>query len=42
MQVGKRMCALLKVKAADFFKPLKFGVACCASAEKLPMHLGSV
>ncbi|KAL5478022.1 hypothetical protein EMCRGX_G024897 [Ephydatia muelleri] len=28
--VGKCMCALLKVKAADFFQPLQFGVACRA------------
>ena len=33
--VGKCMCALLKVKAADFFQPLQFGVACRAGAEKV-------
>ena len=29
------MCALLKVKAADFFQPLQFGVACRAGAKKV-------
>ena len=29
------MCVLLKVKAADFFQPLQFGVACHAGAEKV-------
>ena len=29
------MCTLLKVKAADFFQPLQFGVACCTGAEKI-------
>ena len=33
--VGKCMCALLKVKAADFFQPLQFGVVCHAGAEKV-------
>ena len=33
--VGKCMCTLLKVKAADFFQPLQFGVACRAGAEKI-------
>ena len=33
--VGKCMCALLKVKAADFFQPLQFGVACRAGAENV-------
>eukprot|EP00731_Ephydatia_muelleri_P027925 Em0019g798a len=33
--VGKCMCALLKVKATDFFQPLQFGVACRAGAEKV-------
>ena len=33
--VGKCMCVLLKVKAADFFQPLKFEVVCCAGAEKV-------
>ena len=33
--VGKCVCALLKVKAADFFQPLQFGVACRAGAEKV-------
>ena len=29
------MHALLKVKAADFFQPLQFGVACRAGSEKV-------
>ena len=33
--VGKCMCTLLKVKAADFFQPLQFGVVCYAGAEKI-------
>eukprot|EP00731_Ephydatia_muelleri_P026672 Em0018g772a len=33
--VGKCMCVLLKVKAADFFQPLQFGVACRAGAKKV-------
>ena len=31
------MCALLKVKAADFFQPLQFGVVCHAGAEKVTL-----
>ena len=33
--VGKCMCTLLKVKAADFFQPLQFGVARHSGAEKV-------
>lgn len=29
------MCTILKDKAADFFQPLQFGVACQAGAEKI-------
>ena len=34
---GKCVCAVLKEKAADFFHPLQYGVACQAGAEKI-MH----
>ena len=32
---GKCVCTILKDKAADFFQPLQFGVACQAGAEKI-------
>ena len=32
---GKCVCAILKERFADFFHPLKYGVACQAGAEKV-------
>eukprot|EP00731_Ephydatia_muelleri_P029957 Em0021g480a len=33
--VGKCLCSMVKVKAAEFFDPLQRGVACAAGAEKI-------
>ena len=33
--VGKCLCSMVKVKAAEFFDPLQWGVACAAGAEKI-------
>ena len=33
--VGKCLCALVKVKAQQFFKPFQYGVACLFGAEKI-------
>ena len=33
--VGKCLCAAVKTKAAEFFKPFQFGVACSFGAEKI-------
>ena len=33
--VGKCLCQVTKSKAADFFEPHQFGVACSSSAEKV-------
>ena len=32
---GKCLCALVKLKASDFFEPLQFGVACPLGSEKI-------
>ena len=37
--VGNCMCTLLKVRAANFLQPLKFGVARHAGAEKVTHRL---
>ena len=39
---GKCLHVLVKLKASDFFKPLKFGVACPLGSEKSFMALGLV
>ena len=31
----KCLCALVKLKASDFFEPLQFGVACLRGSEKI-------
>ena len=32
---GKCLCALVKLKASDFFEPLQFGVACPLGSETI-------
>ena len=33
--MGKCLCAALRVKAASFFEPYQFGVACPRGAERI-------
>ena len=32
---GKCLCAMVKLKATDFFHPFQYGVACPSGAEKI-------
>ena len=36
---SKRLCAIVKGKAAEFFEPHQFGVACSNGAEKIARGL---
>ena len=37
--VGKCLCAAVKTKATEFFKPFLFGAACSFGAEKFALGL---